>query len=457
MEDLSAIILAAGEGKRMKSKKSKVLHKVCGKELIQWVYDAVQNAGIRNSVVVVGHKAEQVMEFMGEGVRFALQKEQLGTGHAVLQAQSAIQGRQGHVIILNGDTPLIKSETIKRAFEYHIHQNNAATIITTKLDDATGYGRVIRDSAGHVVRIVEHKDATEEERAVNEINSGMYCFTISSLLDSLSKISNNNSQGEYYLTDTIEILINNGQKVGAITMDDSTELLGINNRIQLAEVEAIMRRKILNMHMEQGVTIVDPANTYIGPDVRIGNDTVILPGCIIEGNTVIGEDCIIGPQTNLVNSTIERNVEVKSSVVIDSFIDEGTHVGPFAYLRPGSRIGKNVKVGDFVEIKNSIIGDNTKVSHLTYVGDSEVGKNVNFGCGTVTVNYDGIKKHKTIIGDNAFIGCNTNLVSPVVVNRNAYIAAGSTITDEVPENSLAIARSRQVIKEGWVKKHKTNE
>jgi len=452
VESLSAIILAAGEGKRMKSKKSKVLHKVGGKEMIGWVYDAVQQAGIQNTIVVVGHKAEQVMEYLGDKAQFVLQKEQLGTGHAVMQAQSVLQNTEGYVIILNGDIPLIKAETIKQALTYHMENHHSATVITTQLDDAAGYGRIIRDSEGNVVRIVEDKDANEQEKSIKEINSGLYCFTVKSLLDSLGKLNNNNSQGEYYLTDTIEILIKDGHKVGALLVEDSTELLGINNRIQLSEVEAIMRKKILEKHMEQGVTILDPANTYIEAGVQIGSDTVILPGCILEGNTTIGENCIIGPQTNIINSVIANNVEVRNSVVTDSFIDEGTHVGPFAYLRPGSKIGKNVRIGDFVEIKNSVIGDHTKVSHLTYVGDSEVGKHVNFGCGTVTVNYDGKKKHKTIIGDNVFIGCNTNLVSPVVDNNNAYIAAGSTITEEVPEYSLAIARSRQVIKEDWVKK-----
>ncbi|MDK2801730.1 MAG: bifunctional UDP-N-acetylglucosamine pyrophosphorylase / glucosamine-phosphate N-acetyltransferase [Clostridiales bacterium] len=452
MKDLSAIILAAGEGKRMKSKKSKVLHKVCGKALVEWVYEAVQKAGIEKCILVVGHKAEEVMTYMGQKTQFALQKEQLGTGHAVMQAQHAIKDHEGHVIILNGDTPLIKGDTIKQVIEYHIKNDNAATVITTELDDATGYGRIVRDDSGNVIRIVEHRDANEQEKAIKEINSGMYCFAVKNLLDALSKINNSNSQKEYYLTDTIEILISENNRVGALKIEDSTELLGINNRIQLSEVEKVMQQRILSEHMENGVTIIDPGTTYIQADIEIKMDTIIYPGCILEGNTKIGEDCVIGPNSRIINSIVENNVEVQNSVIIDSYISENTRIGPFAYIRPESKIGKNVKIGDFVEIKKSVIGDNTKVSHLAYIGDAEVGKNVNMSCGSITVNYDGQKKYKTIIGDNSFVGCNVNLVAPVIVNKNAYIAAGSTITDEVPENSLAIARERQVVKDGWVKK-----
>lgn len=454
MEELSAIVLAAGEGKRMRSNQPKVLHQVCGKALVEWVCDAAFEAGIQKCITVVGHKAEEVMAYMGQKVQFALQKEQLGTGHAVMQAQPLIKDAQGYVIILCGDTPLIKGSTVKKALDYHISSGNAATVITTELEDATGYGRIIRDASGQVKKIVEHRDTNEQEKAVREINSGIYCFTVKHLLDALNQLNNHNSQGEYYLTDTIEILIAEQFKVGALKIDDSTELLGINNRIQLSQAEAIMQKNIVNKHMENGVTIMAPATTLIHSNVEIGGDTIIYPGCIIEGDTKIQENCMIGPNSRIINSIVEDNVEIQYSVVVDSYVGRDTHIGPFAYLRPGSKIGKEVKIGDFVEVKNAVIGDKSKVSHLTYIGDAEVGKNVNMGCGTVVVNYDGQKKHKTIIGDNAFVGCNTNLVSPVVVNENAYIAAGSTITDEVPKDSLAIARQRQIIKQDWVKKRR---
>ncbi len=454
MENLSAIVLAAGEGTRMKSNMPKVLHKVCGKALVEWVCDAVAEAGIHTCVTVVGHKADEVKSYMGQRVEFALQAEQLGTGHAVMQAQPMIKDNAEYVIVLNGDTPLIQGDTIKKVLDYHIKNNNMATVITTELEDATGYGRIIRDENGNVVKIVEHKDANEQEKSIREVNSGMYCFTVQYLLDALNKISNKNAQGEYYLTDTIEILIKEQFKVGALKIDNSAELLGINNRVQLAQIESIMRQRIINKHLLNGVTIIDPSSTYIQSDVKIGMDTIIYPGCVLERNTEIREKCLIGPNTRIVNCTVEENVEIQYSVLLDSYVKKNTHIGPFAYLRPGSKIGENVKIGDFVEVKNAEIGNNSKVSHLSYIGDAEVGNNVNMGCGTVVVNYDGKKKHKTIIEDNAFVGCNANLVSPVVVRENAYIAAGSTITKEVPKDSLAIARKKQKNIDGWVKKRR---
>lgn len=452
MEELSAIILAAGAGTRMKSEQPKVLHKVCGKALVEWVCDAVREAGIDSCIAVVGHKAEQVMAYMGERVEYVLQKEQLGTGHAVMQAESFLKERQGYVIILNGDAPLIRANTIRRALESHKESDHAATIITVELEDPSGYGRIVRDVHGNVSKIVEQKDASHEEKAIKEVNAGLYCFTVTNLLDALSKISNRNAQGEYYLTDTIEVLIHQQLKVGTLKIDDPTELFGINSKVQLSQAESFMRQRILQKHMENGVTLIDPFNTYIHSGVEIGRDTVIYPGCVIEGNTVIHNGCVIGPNSRIVNCTIESNVEIQYSVLLDSYVSQDAHIGPFAYLRPGSKIGREVKIGDFVEVKNSVVGDNTKVSHLTYIGDAQIGKNVNMGCGSVIVNYDGHKKHKTIIGDNAFVGCNVNLVSPVVIHENAFIAAGSTITDEVPKDSLAIARQRQTIKKDWVKK-----
>ncbi len=454
MEEVSAIILAAGEGKRMKSKKSKVLHEVCGKPIIRWVLDAVKQSGIKHSVIVVGHQADKIKAYMEGEAEFALQEEQLGTGHAVIKAEALVKGKQEYVIILSGDAPLIKTETIKNALECHIKESNVATILTANLDDATGYGRIIRNDEGKVIKIVEDKDASDDEKLVKEINSGIYCFTTKYLYESLAKINNSNSQKEYYLTDTIEILLNDSLKVGAVRVKDSSELLGINNRIQLAQAEKIMRKRIVDYHMENGVTIINPEDTYINADVSIGTDTIIYPGCIIEGLSKLGVETIIGPNSHIINSVIGDNVRIQNSVLLNSHIDRNAQIGPFAYLRPDSIIGKEVKIGNFVEIKNARVGDGTKVPHLTYIGDADLANNINIGCGCITVNYDGEEKHKTIIKNNAFIGCNSNLVSPVIINEDTFIAAGSTITEDVPKGSMAIARSRQTIKEGWVKKRR---
>ncbi|MDQ2086519.1 bifunctional UDP-N-acetylglucosamine diphosphorylase/glucosamine-1-phosphate N-acetyltransferase GlmU [Herbivorax sp. ANBcel31] len=452
MEHLMAVILAAGEGKRMKSKKTKILHEICGKPMVQWSYQSVKNAGVDDIVLVIGRNAEKVEKCMGNKVSYAMQKEQLGTGHAVIQAKEFLEGKEGQVLIMYGDMPLVSSDTISSAVDYHKQKDNAVTIITADFENPTGYGRIIRDSHKDVLKIVEDRDASSEQKKIKEINSGIYCFNISALREALKELNNENDQGEYYLTDTIEILINKGLRAGAIKIENREELSGINDRIQLADAGKFLRKRIQKKLMAGGVTIIDPDSTYIDGEVEIGMDTVVYPSTVIEGETKIGEECIIGPGSRIVNSKVGNKVEIKESVVLQSSINDESKVGPFAYLRPRSDIGKNVKIGDFVEIKKSLIGDGTKISHLTYVGDAEVGKKVNIGCGVVVVNYDGQNKHKTIIGDNSFIGCNVNLISPVVVKNNAYIAAGSTITDEVPENSLAIARNRQVIKENWVVK-----
>ena len=446
-----ALVLAAGQGTRMKSNGSKVLHKVLGKSLVEYPIIAAKGVGVEEICLIVGHKAEDVKAALGERVSYALQKEQLGTGHAVMQALDFMEDAD-EVIVLCGDTPLITKETLQTMLDFHREKQNAITVLSTLMEDPTGYGRIVRDANGNLLKIVEQKDATEEEKAINEINGGIYTFDGKLLKYALSKLDNNNVQNEYYLTDTIEILLNEGKRVDAIAIEASDDIAGVNSRIQLAGVTQVMKNRINEKHMANGVTLVDPSNTYIEADVVIGKDTIIEPGCMLQGNTVIGENCRIGYNSKLTNMTIKDNVDIEVSVLTDSFVDEGTHVGPFAYVRPNSHIGKNIKVGDFVEIKNANIGDGTKISHLTYIGDADVGEGVNFGCGTVVVNYDGEKKHRSTIGNHAFIGCNTNLVSPVVVEDNAYTAAGSTITRNVPENSLAIARAKQENKENWVLK-----
>lgn len=445
-----AIILAAGQGTRIKSKSPKVLHKVCGKEMINHVIDTLRIANIQDINVIVGKGADLVIKATkNRHVSYSHQMEQLGTGHAVKCATEFLKDKKGTVAVFCGDAPTITPETIEKLFNIHNQNNNSITLLTSILDDASGYGRIVRDGES-VLKIVEHKDCTADELKIKEMNAGVYCFDIKNLLDSLNQLSNNNAQGEYYLTDVIGIQKQQNYKVGAIVVDFE-ETKGVNSRVQLAEVESILKNRINKKHMDNGVTLIDPNSTYIGADVVIGQDTVIYPNNIIEGHSVIGEDCILYQNNRIHSSVIANGTTIESSVITDSSIGSDTTIGPFAYIRPESQIGNNVRIGDFVEIKKSSIGNNTKVSHLTYIGDATVGSKCNFGCGTVVVNYDGKSKHHTTIGDNCFIGCNTNLVSPVILEDNCYTAAGSTITNDVNSGDLAIARAKQCNIEGWVK------
>ncbi len=452
MEKLKVVILAAGQGTRMKSNVPKVLHRVLDKTMVGYVIEAAKEAKADDICVVVGHQSAMVKNLikdMYDDVKFAVQKEQLGTGHAVMQAGDFI--KDGNILVLCGDTPLITPETITELCETHEKDGNAVTVVSMVVDNPTGYGRIIRENDSFA-KIVEQKDADEAQQAVKEVNSGVYIFNGEALNAAFEKLGNNNSQGEYYLTDTLEIIKNDGGKVGIMVAKDEDEFMGVNSKLQLAQAMKVMKNRINTKWMLEGVTITDPDNTYIGKDVTIEPDTLIYPGCMLEGDTTIGKSCIIGPNTRITSSVVKDCVTIQSSVLVDAEVDNYTTIGPFAYLRPNSKIGEHVKIGDFVEIKNSTIDDGTKVSHLTYVGDSDVGKCVNFGCGTVTVNYDGKNKFRCKIGDNAFIGCNTNLVAPVEIAARAYTAAGSTITKNVPEDSLAIARARQDNKDGWRKK-----
>jgi len=447
-----ALVLAAGQGKRIKSDLPKVLHKVCGKEMLKHVIDSIRRSGIDDIDVIIGKGAELVKERTSDkNVSYSLQAEQLGTGHAVRCAEEFLKDKKGVVAIFAGDTPLIKQSTIERLFKNHIENKNAATILTSIVEDPTGYGRIVRDENDQVLKIVEHKDCNEEELKINEMNTAIYCFDIELLVNALGKINNNNNQGEYYLTDIIEILKSENKSVGAV-VTEYEETIGVNSRVQLAEAEEILRNRINLEHMENGVTLIDPKTTYIGIDVEIGKDTIIYPNNILEGNTKIGDNCLLYQNSRITDSIIGNEVEIQSSVILSSSVGDNTTVGPFAYIRPESKIGKHARIGDFVEIKKSTIGDGTKVSHLTYIGDAEVGEECNFGCGTVVVNYDGKNKYKTTIGDHSFIGCNTNLVSPVTIHDNTYIAAGSTITSEVNEGDLAVARAKQRNISGWVDK-----
>lgn len=448
-----ALILAAGEGKRMKSETSKVLHKVCGKEMVNHVIDIMRNAGFEDVNVIVGRSKEQVMDkTSSRNVSYSVQEEQLGTGHAVLCAKEFLQDKEGTVAIFTGDAPLVREETVKEMLKSHEEGGYSATLLTSVIENPSGYGRIQR-SGNDVEKIIEHKDCSEEELKLKEINAGMYLFDAKELQEALLLLKNDNAQGEYYLTDVIEIMKGKNLKVGAV-ITEFDETRGVNSRAQLAEAEAILRKRINEFHMENGVTLIDPLTTYIGADVVIGNDTIIYPNNTLEGKTVLGKGVLLHPNNRIEDSVIEDEVTIASSVILCSKVGKKTTVGPFAYIRPDSVIGEHVKVGDFVEIKKSTIGNGTKISHLTYIGDAEVGEHVNFGCGTVVVNYDGKNKYKTVVEDHAFIGCNTNLVAPVTVHEGAFTAAGSTITEDVPKEGLGIGRAKQVNKEGWVQKRK---
>lgn len=452
MSETTVLILAAGAGTRMKSSVPKVLHPVAGVSMIEHILDLCEDLSLETPVAVIGHGSDQIRGALSHrNVKFALQEQQLGTGHAVMVAQGQLPD-SGTTLILCGDVPLLKRSTVEAFLKIHEEEKNAATILTAVMDDPFGYGRIIRNESGKVVRIVEQRDADEAQKAVREINTGIMCFNTKYLKNTLSNLTNDNDQKEYYLTDAIELLEKSQLPVGGFVVENAWEVMGINSRVQLHEAEQIYRRERLRDLMESGVTIVDAQSTWIEKYVTVMPDTVLLPGCYLRGRTQIGSGCTIGPNAHISNSVIANDVEINNSTLKESRVDEGATVGPYAYLRPGSDLGKKVKIGDFVEVKNTRIDDGSKVSHLSYIGDGYVGKDVNVGCGVVFVNYDGVNKHKTEIGDNAFIGCNANLVAPVKVGKGAYVAAGSTITRDVPEGSLGVARTRQENKDGWVER-----
>lgn len=445
----TALILAAGQGTRMKSDTPKVLHRVCGKAMINHVIDAAGGAGTDEQIIVIGHGAEKVREETDrEGLAFAVQEEQLGTGHAVMCAESLLPS-EGLVLVLCGDTPLIKAETLSAFIDYHTEEKNTVSVLTAIFDNPTGYGRIVKGSDGCILRIVEEKDADEETKKIREINSGMYCFDAAFLREGLKSLQTNNAQGEYYLTDLIEFAVDGGRKSGTFPVENDEEIMGVNNRIQLSQAAEKMRNRINEGFMTEGVTFIDPKTVYIDGDVEIGRDTVVWPGAIITRGTKIGKGCLIGHNCRIENSVIGDGTDIQSSTIVDSRVGSNTHVGPYAYMRPNSNVGSDVKIGDFVEVKNANIGDGTKASHLAYIGDADVGKDVNIGCGVVFVNYDGIGKSRSVVEDEAFIGSNSNLVAPVHVEKHGYIAAGATITKTVPEGALVVARPKERVLEGW--------
>lgn len=454
-----AVILAAGEGTRMKSQKPKAMAEVLFKPMIDWVIDCVKQSNTDDVCVVTGHLGEMLRSHISDRAATVIQEQRLGTGHAVMQASEFIKKHIGaNVLVLNGDAPFIDSSTVIDSLKFHEQNNFSATVVSASIEQPFGYGRIIRDNEGSLMKIVEEKEASKDEKCINEVNSGAYWFRVDRLLTALDILAKTRAQSdekkEYYLTDVIEILKLSNEKVGAYQAQSSEIVLGANNRSQLAELNEIARKKEIEKHLSNGVSIPFPNEVVICPGVEIGNDTVILQGTTLKQGTKIGSFCEIGPYSMISECTVGSDTLIQNSYCYESVIGSHSEIGPFVRIRPGCVVGDKTRVGNFVELKNSAIGDETKVSHLTYIGDSDVGRDVNFGCGCATVNFDGKNKHRSTIGDGAFIGCGTNIVSPVSIGKDGYVAAGSTIIEDVPENALAIARNRQINKHDWVTRKK---
>ena len=447
-----AVILAAGKGTRMKSDLPKVLHKVAGISMLEHVFRSVSAIEPEKTVTVIGHKAELVEQVLAGQTEFVRQTEQLGTGHAVMMAEPVLENLAGQTLVIAGDTPLITGESLKNLIDFHINHKNVATILTAEADNPFGYGRIIRNQHGEVVKIVEQKDASDFEQQIKEINTGTYVFDNARLFEALKNINTNNAQGEYYITDVIGIFRENGEKVGAYTLKDFDESLGVNDRVALATAEGVMRRRINQQHMVNGVSFVNPDATYIDVDVEIAPEVQVEANVTLKGQTKIGAETILTNGTYIVDSEIGERAVITNSMIEESSVADGVTVGPYAHIRPGSSLAKDVHVGNFVEVKGSSIGENTKAGHLTYIGNSQVGAHVNFGAGTITVNYDGQKKYKTVIGDNVFVGSNSTIIAPVELGDNSLVGAGSTITKDVPADAIALGRGRQINKEDYAKR-----
>lgn len=451
---IAAVVLAAGIGKRMKSRVPKVLHPVLGKPMLSYVIDAVRGVSPAKIVVVLGRGRDDVKKSVdSKGIIFVEQGVQLGTGHAANCARKELGGFRGDILVLNGDFPLITSQSLKSLVKKHESEKADISILTARLQDPFGYGRVLRNNKGEIESIVEDRDASPEERKINEINSGTYCVKSGFLWEALNGVGSGNKQKEYYLTDIIGIARKKLRKISGVVARDSNEVVGVNDRAQLSEVEALLRKRINDTLMRAGVTLIDPGETYISPDAGIGTDTVIYPNTYIYGKTVIGRGCSIGPGAWIEDSVLGNGVTIKlSSYISKSLIRDDVTVGPFAHIRPDVEIMEGAKIGNFVEIKKSRIGRGSKVPHLSYIGDAVIGKDVNIGAGSITCNYDGYKKHETVIADGVFIGSDTMLVAPLKVGKGATTGAGSTITKDVPEGALAIGRARQTVIENWNRK-----
>ncbi|WP_130889306.1 MULTISPECIES: bifunctional UDP-N-acetylglucosamine diphosphorylase/glucosamine-1-phosphate N-acetyltransferase GlmU [Fusobacterium] len=447
---LKTLILAAGKGTRMKSELPKVIHEVNGIPMISKIIKVLEILKPEENILILGHKKEEVLKVVGEDADYVVQTEQLGTGHAVLQAKDKLEDYDGDVMVLCGDTPLLREETLEELYKFHRDTDSVTTILTSIYDNPFGYGRIVKEN-GLVKAIVEEKEADAEIKKIKEVNAGVYCFKGRELFDALSKITNNNEKGEYYLTDVIGIQVGEGKKVQSFVLNDNIEILGVNSKVELAQASKVLRdRKNIEL-MEKGAILIDPSAVYAEEDVKVGRDTVIYPGVVLQGKTVIGDNCQILGTTRIIDSTLGDNIKVESSVIEESILEEGVTVGPFAHLRPKSHLKEKVHIGNFVEIKKSTLEKGVKAGHLTYLGDAQIGEDTNIGAGTITCNYDGKNKFKTVVGKNSFIGSDSMLVAPVIIGENALVGAGSVITKDVPDNSLAVSRSKQIIKNDWRK------
>ena len=454
MTEAWAVILAAGEGKRMRSQRAKVLHRFCGQPLIAYPIALARTIGAQGIILVIGHQAHAIRKALGDApdLCFVEQKEQRGTGHALAVAQDAVPASATELLLLYADVPLLAPETVARLRQHHRKTRAAATVVTFVPPDPTGYGRIVRRGGprGRVIGIVEERDATPAQRRLREANSGIYCFTPRALWPTLASVSPDNDQGETYLTDVIGLMARARLRVETIRVEEQTEVAGVNDRRQMARLEGVLRERILARLMTDGVTVVDPASTYVDAGVTVGRDSVLYPGVLLEGRTAIGESCVVGAGCQLTDVTLADRVTLRPYCVLaGSGVETGAVLGPFAHLRPGSVVRADAKVGNFVELKKSTVGRRAKVPHLSYVGDATVGEAANIGAGTITCNYDGEQKHQTDVGARAFIGTNSSLVAPLRIGDDAYIGAGSVITTDVPPGALALGRAHQVVKEGW--------
>lgn len=457
MSELHVVILAAGKSTRMKSARPKVLHDLAGRMLIEHVLFTANKLGAASTTLVVGHAADDVKQALSEwkDLQFVEQSPQLGTGHALLQTESVLAGREGTVLLLYGDVPLLTATTLQRLLETHRATRAAATILTTELPDPYGYGRILRNADGQITRIVEERDASAEQRAIREINSGIYVLSLSKLFETLHRLATDNAQGEYYLTDLVALCHQDGRNVESLCVDTPDELRGVNSRVELAEMARIVRDRRNKAVMFSGVTLEDPATTYIDEDIDVGMDTTIGPGVRLQGKTSIGKRCIIQSGCRLTNVVVGDDVTILDHCVLtDATVGNSVRMGPFSHIRPDSIIGPGAHIGNFVELKKTVLGAGSKANHLSYLGDAMIGDGVNVGAGAITCNYDGSKKHRTVIENGAFIGSNASLVAPVTIGACAYVGAGSTITQDVPAGGLGVARGQQHNKEHWVASRK---